>query len=262
MKEILSQSSFALGRSPELSPRSPVNVCINNIHPTEGQGNSWGNPFFNFFTPINDFYMAMLAANLSLKQKTVPQKRKKQKKNKIMIISSPGSNAGISSFLKMIELGQIPKDLLFENEHWEEDKLHLSDLLSVPPPLKNIFSKAYIEEIVEKQAIWDVIMDPYKPSFKNSNSIVKKYLNKEDYIEMTPEEIAADKEKVKEMNQFKELFDRRKTTRELSYAEKSEELEYLYQCLFIEYQKLFFKMVQKGKKELESSFYREALRQI
>lgn len=259
IKEVLSQSSFALGRSPELSPRIPVNVCFNNIHPVYGQGNEWGNPFFNLFAPINDFYMSVLTANLCLREQNKRvNSRNKTNKNKILIISSPGSNAGISSFLKMIENGEIPRDLLVDMDETKQ-KFNILDLLKVPPPLENIFLKSYLEEIVEKNAIWDVLVNPLKPNFKNASSIIHKYLNREDYKDLTPEEIENEKSEVRKKNLLKDTFDSNKETRELSYSEKFEELEYLYRCLFLEYQKVFFKMVRKGSEGLESAFYREAI---
>jgi hypothetical protein len=262
LKEILKQSSFAVGRSPEMTPRYPVNVCYNNIHPVNGQGSGWGNPFYNMFNPINDLYMAMLITNLSIKGFPKASKlRRKKKRNRIVVLSSPGANKGIQYFLKLIELGQIPVEMLF-NKSSEESQFHLGDLLEVPQPITNIFGKAYIEEIVEKTAIWDVIVDPYKPTFKNSSAIIRKYLNKEDYREMTWEEIEKEKREIQEKNKNKELWDQNKASRELSYFEKIQELEHLHRNLFLENQKLFFKLVQEGKKGLKKSYYREALKTI
>ena len=260
IKEILKQSAFALGRSPKLSPENPVNVCYNNIHPVNGQGNGWGNPYFNLFSPINDFYMAILIAHLCKKGFEKPKRKGRKLKSKICVLSTPGSNSGIRSFLEMIEMGQIPKDLLV-NEN-QDSRLHLEDLLEVPDPLKNLFSKSYIEEIIEKNAIWDVLMDPYKPSFKNSTAIITKYLNKDDYRVLTWQEIEEEKEKVREANSKKELFDLNKVTRQLSYSEKFDELQYLYQCLYTENQKLFFKMLNEGKEGIKTAYYKEAINSI
>jgi hypothetical protein len=257
LKEILKQSSFGLGRSPELSPRFPVSVCYNNIHPVNGQGNGWGNPFYNFFTPANDLYMAMLIANLSVKG----LKKNSKKRNKIFVLSTPGSNKGIQYFLKQIESGEIPHELLFKKSK-EDAQIHLGDLFEVPDPVTNLFSKTYIEELVEKSAIWDVLMDPYKPTFKNSDAIIRKYLNKEDYKEMTLEEIEMEKKQIQEINRTKGVFDQNKATRELSYQEKFDELEHLYRNLYLEYQKLFFRSLNKGKAGLEKSYYKEALKSV
>lgn len=262
MKEILKQCSFALGRSPELSPRFPVSVCYNNIHPVDGQGNGWGNPFFDLFTPINDLYTSILVANWVVRGvNRVKPGRGRRAKPRIFVLTTPGANEGIKYFLGLIERGQVPMELLV-NKSEAEAKLHLGDLLEVPEPVKNLFGKAYLEELVEKAAIWDVLVDPYKPSFKNSTAIIQKYLNEEDYPEMSLEEIERQKKAIKENMHQKDIFDNRGNTRELSYFEKFDELEHLYQNLFIENQKLFFKMIGQGKAKLESSFYREALKII
>ncbi|MEM7518491.1 MAG: hypothetical protein AAF368_16410, partial [Planctomycetota bacterium] len=261
MKEVLKQCSFALGRSPELSPRFPVSVCYNNVHPVGGQGGGWGNPFFDAFTPINDLHVAMLVAHWALRGVSrLKPARGRRAKPRILVLATPGANEGIRHFLDSIDRGQVPRGLLAGKSG--HDALHLGDLLAVPEPVKNMFGKAYIEELVEKAAIWDVLLDPYKPSFANSTAIVQKYLSEQDYPVLAAEEVERQKQRIRQAMRQRDIFDNRDLTRELSYSEKFDELEHLYQNLFIEYQKLFFRMLGQGKLGLESSFYREALKTV
>lgn len=137
--------------------------------------------------------------------------------------------------------------------------LGLKDLLVAPDLKLNLFGKTYLEEILEKAAIWDVLIDPFKPCFNNGFALIQKYLDQKDYPTMTEQEIEEDKKRVFQINQKKELFNSVKEKRIISYAEKQDELQNLYLNLFLEHQKSFVKEFKSGEDNLKEVYIKKSL---
>ena len=245
MKEILKVCSFALGRNGEhVDPKTPISM-ISQSPELMSDGADLG--YQGLFALENDMYTALLLF-YSL--------RNESKKN-ILILTTLGSDFNIRRFVESLDKGFIPD--IFKREN-EEEPFGIKDLLKTPDPLQNMMGKAYLEELIEKSAIWDVLLNPGLQNLNNIDALIEKYLDPEAYPVLSPEEIDEEKKAVLERNSGRDLFDKNREERELSFFEKWEEYQFLYENLFHEYQKFFDKHFEEGLSNLKDVYIKHALK--